>query len=208
MIMNKIFIEAKHQNTSEYHFIETLLQKFFPDTGYTISCIDGIGNLFSEAIVNQISLAQNSGDQVIVLADADTIAKGYGYAKRKQDIDNGMTAKGISFPYFLYPDNCSDGDVETLMLSTAQRNSHIVFFDCFEDYEKCVSGVKDSNGNPKYNAPDLKGKLHTYMSAQKLPRKLRDRLGRGDWLFEDINFWDLNVSDLDPLKSFLAANLK
>ena len=46
------------------------------------------------------------------------------------------------------------------------------------------------------------------MSAQKLPRKLRDRLGRGDWLFEDINFWDLNVTDLDPLKSFLAANLK
>ena len=206
--MNRIFIEAKHQNTSEYHFIETLIKKFFPSKEYIISCIDGIGNLFSEAIVNQISLAQNSGDQAIVLADADTIAKGYGYAKRKQDIDNGMADKGILFPYFLYPDNNSDGDVETLMLSAAQRDSHIVFFDCFEDYEKCVSGATDANGNPKYNVPDLKGKLHTYMSAQKLPRRLRDRFGRGDWLFDDINFWDLNVSDLAALKSFFAANLK
>ena len=48
----------------------------------------------------------------------------------------------------------------------ARRDLHPVFFDCFEDYEKCVSGVKDSNGQAIYNVPNLKGKLHTYMSAQ------------------------------------------
>ena len=208
MIMNNIFIEAKHQDTSEYHFIVTLLKTFFPDKDCTIYCIDGIGNLFNETICNQISLAQLSGDQVIILADADTIAKGYGYAKRKQEIVNGMTAKGITFPYFIYPDNGSDGDVEDLMLKAARRDLHKVFFDCFEDYEKCVSGVKDSEGEPMYNVPNLKGKLHTYMSAQKLSRKFKDRFGRGDWLFENIKFWDLYVSDLDSLKAFLAANLK
>ena len=208
MIMNRIFIEAKHQDTSEYHFIATLLKTFFPDKECTIDCIDGIGNLFSETICNQISLAQLSGDQVIILADADTIAKGYGYSVRKQEIDDGMAAKGITFPYFIYPNNSSDGDVEDLMLKAARRDLHKIFFDCFEDYEKCVSGVKDSHGVPVYNIPNLKGKLHTYMSAQKLSKKYKDRFGRGDWLFDNINFWDLNINDLDSLKAFLEANLK
>lgn len=42
---------------------------------------------------------------------------------------------------------------------------HPVFFDCFEDYEKCVTGVKDEHGLPLYNTPNLKGKLHTYKNA-------------------------------------------
>ena len=46
------------------------------------------------------------------------------------------------------------------------------------------------------------------MSAQKLSRKYKDRFGRGDWLFDNINFWDLNINDLDSLKAFLEANLK
>lgn len=170
--------------------------------------MDGIGNLFKEAIVNQISLAQESGEQVIVLADADTITKGYGYAKRKAEIDNGMAAHALSFSYFLYPDNQNDGDVEVLMEKAARHDLHSKFFDCFEDYEKCVSGVKDESGEQKYNVPDLKGKLHTYMSAQKLPGKLRNRFGSGDWLFDNKDYWNLDVEALQPLKDFFTTNLK
>ena len=54
------------------------------------------------------------------------------------------------------------------MEAIARRDLHPVFFDCFEDYERCVSGVKDEHGQPLYNTPNLKGKLHTYMNAQKL----------------------------------------
>lgn len=90
--MTKIFIEARNKNTAEYHFIKAILNIFFPERDVDFIFMDGIGNLFKEAIVNQISLAQESGEQVIVLADADTIAKGYGYAKRKAEIDNGMAA--------------------------------------------------------------------------------------------------------------------
>ena len=109
---------------------------------------------------------------------------------------------------FIYPDNQSDGDIETLMEFAARRDLHPVFFDCFEDYEKCVSGVKDSNGQAIYNVPNLKGKLHTYMSAQKLSGRLRNRLGSGDWLFDDRNYWNLDVVALRPLKDFLTENLK
>lgn len=94
------------------------------------------------------------------------------------------------------------------MESAARRDLHKVFFDCFEDYEKCVSGVKDKLGQPLYNTPNLKGKLHTYMNAQKLSNKLRRRLGSGDWLFSKTDYWDLHADALRPLIDFLSANLK
>ena len=206
--MTKIFIEAKNDKTPEYHFLHTILNISFPETEVVFIFMNGIGNLYNETILNQISLAQESGEQVIVLADADTTAKGFGFAKRKKEIDNGMAAHALSFPCFIYPNNQDDGDVEVLMENAARRNLHSTFFDCFEDYEKCVSGAKDESGKQKYNVPNMKGKLHTYMTAQKLSRKLRDRLGSGDWLFDNPNYWDLNVDALEPLKDFLAANIK
>lgn len=205
--MTKIFIEAKNNKTSEYYFLKTIIDIFFPDIEVKFIFMDGIGNLYNETNLNQISLAQESGEKVVVLADADTVAKGFGYAKRKEDIEKGMAACSLSFPYFLYPDNQNDGDVEVLMESAAQRDLHSTFFDCFEDYEKCVSGVKNESGESVYNVPNSKGKLHTYMTAQKLSRKLCNRFGSGDWLFDNKDYWNLDVDALRPLKEFLAMHL-
>lgn len=206
--MTKIFIEAKNDKTSEYYFLKTIINKFFPKVEVKFIFMDGIGNLYNETILNQIRLAQECGEQVVVLADADTIAKRFGYAKRKEDIDKGMEFHALSFPYFLYPNNQDDGDVEILMESAVRRDLHPVFFDCFEDYEKCVSGVKNESGESKYNVPNLKGKLHTYMAAQKLPRKLCKRFGAGDWIFDNEYYWNLEVEALHPLKKFFEVNLK
>ncbi len=206
--MNKIFIEAKGKETTEYNFLRAFIDIHFPAKDIEFICINGIGNLFNPANVIEMSKALDEGHQVLILIDADTVAKGYGFARRKADMDRDMQALKFSFPYFVYPNNQDDGEVETLMASAARRDLHPIFFDCFEDYEKCVSGAKDDLGQPLYNTPDLKGKLHTYMSAQKLSNKLRRRLGSGDWLFSDSRYWDLNSGALQPLKDFLAANLK
>ena len=125
--MNKIFIEAKKKETPECNFLKTILALFFPEKNVEFVPIVGIGNLFNETIVNQISVAQAMGEQVLVLADADTVSKGWGFKKRKVDIDNGMQNKGINFSYFLYPNNHDDDDVESLMELAAQRNLHKVF---------------------------------------------------------------------------------
>lgn len=204
--MTKIFIEAKNNKTSEYHFLQAIINNFLPEAETEFIFMNGIGHLFNETILNQIKLAQEMGEHVIVFADADTVAKGYGYEIRKEEIEKGMAANNVAFHYFLYPNNQNDGDVEVLMESAARRDLHPVFFDCFEDYEKCVSGVTDGSGNQRYNVPDLKGKLHTYMSAQKLSRKLSDRFGSGDWLFDNENYWDLDVETLQPLKDFLCMH--
>jgi hypothetical protein len=206
--MNKIFIEAKNKNTVESHFLQAIIDSFLPEKEVEFIYMNGIGNLFSETILNQISLAKENNEQVLVLADADTISKGYGCAKRQKEIEIGMQQHGIQIQYFLYPNNHDDGDIEILIESAARHDLHSVFFDCFHDYEKCVSGAKDANGNPLYNTPNLKGKLHTYISSQQLTKKQRDKLGSGDWLFDNPNYWNLDVNTLQPLKDFLEQNLK
>lgn len=206
--MNKIFIEAKNKETLEYNFLKAIIELYFPLLDVDFICTDGIGNLFNETNLNQMRQAQEVGEQVLILIDADTIPKGYGFTKRKADIDNSMLTHQISFPYFIYPNNQDDGVLENLIESSARRDLHTVFFDCFEDYERCVSGVKDECGKPVYNTPDLKGKLHTYISAQKLSNKKRKKIGSGDWLFNNTNYWNLNAVALTPLKNFLFENLK
>lgn len=187
--MNKIFIEAKNNKTSEYHFLRTILAQSFPDKAVEFIYMDGIGNLFSEAILNQMKIAQVSGEQVLVFADADTVAKSAGFIKRKTEMEEKMATNNVMFPYFLYPNHQDDGDVEVLMEKAVRRDLHPVFFDCFEDYEKCVSGMVDEvTGLPRYNVPNLKAKLHTYMSAQPLNNKQRKSLGTGNWLFADENY--------------------
>ncbi|WP_273388601.1 DUF3226 domain-containing protein [Barnesiella viscericola] len=203
--MNRIFIEAKNSSTSEYNFLKAILSLFFSDKEFGLICMDGVSNLFNESIINQISQAQISGEQVLVFVDADTVSKGWGYRQRKDYIEKEMMIKEISFSYFLYPNNHDDGDVEILMEQAVRRDLHSIFFDCFEDYERCVSRVKDKEGNPLYNVPSLKNKLHTYMSAQKLTNQQRRK---DHWLFGDERFWNLNVPQLQPLKDFLKINLR
>lgn len=206
--MNKIFIEAKHNKTSEYHFIKAIIDKHFSDKEVCFVFMDGIDNLFKETIINQISLGKIDGIQTLVLADADTIAKGWGFEKRKEMIINGKSSHNVDFPFYLYPYNYNDGDVETLISKCCRRDLHNTFFDCFDDYEKCISGKKDDNGNQIYNTPNIKGKLHTYISSQQLNKKQRDKLGSGDWLFDDPYYWNLDAPALMPLIDFLAKNLK
>lgn len=206
--MNTIILEAKSKDTPECHFLTSIIKTFSPDCKFDFIPINGISNLFREPILNQISKAEISGDRLIILVDADTKNKGGGYDKRKKFIKDGLAANALDIPYFLYPHNQDDGDVETLMEDAAQRDLHSVFFDCYEDYERCISGVKDETGFSRYNAPNHKGKLHTYINAQQLSNKQRRYLGSGDWLFDDIRFWNLNAKSLQPLKDFLATNLK
>lgn len=59
----------------------------------------------------------------------------------------------------------------------------------------------------KYAIPNRKAKLHTYISSQKLNNASRRKLGSGQWLFNDQNYWDLSRPELQPLVNFLKNNL-
>lgn len=109
--MNFIFIEAKNSNTSEYNFIKAILDKYFADKDIEIVCMDGVDNLFCPAIINCMKQAQDAGDNVLVLVDADYPSKGWGHNKRFDDIEDRKTKLSLSFPLFIYPNNSDDGNI-------------------------------------------------------------------------------------------------
>lgn len=152
--------------------------------------------------------AQDEGDSVLVLVDADSPSKGWGYTKRYDDIEDKKTQLQLNFPLFIYPNNSDDGDVEVLMESLIRKDLHKDWWDCFEDYETCIQGAKDSENNQKYNLPNRKAKLHTYITSQQLNKKQRDKIGSGFWLFDDPKYWDLTREALKPLLDFFDAHLK
>lgn len=207
-MMNKIFIEAKKEATAECQFLKTILSLYFPDKEVKFVCMDGVGNLFTESIMNQIEQAAEDGEQVIVLLDADTVEKQVGFVARCEDIIEKQRRYGMNFPFFLYPNHADDGDVETLMESLARKDLHHVWWDCFEDYERCVGGVSDETGLQRYVLPNRKAKLHTFISSQRLKKPQRDKLGGGNWLFDDADYWDLSRQELHPLVEFFRNNLQ
>lgn len=113
--MNLIFIEAKNAHTSECNFLKAVLSKHFVDKSVEFICMDGVGNLFQKSIINRMEQAQDEGDSVLVLVDADSPSKGWGYTKRHDDIEAKKTELQLNFPLFIYPNNNDDGDVEVLM---------------------------------------------------------------------------------------------
>lgn len=197
--MTRIFIEAKHKNTTESVFITTLLQHLgIAASSYEICCVDGKDNLDK----NEVKFRENTltGGRNLIIIDADTPATGCGYTVTKERILSTFPGDVVIDGLYLFPHNHDDGIFENLLEELTLKDTHSIFFDCFSDYEKCLGD--------EYVSPDIKGKLHTYMSAQKaLSKTQRRALGSGQWLFNDTRFWNLDVPELQPLKDFLKANV-
>ncbi len=198
--MTRIYLETKHRKTSEAVFIKTLLTHIGKsEESYEIICVDGKDNLSCVAPKLQETIIE--GSKNIIIFDADTEKNKGGFIKRKAEIEAKLLELGVHALIFLFPNNSEDGDVESLLERLMQTNTHKRFFDCYHDYEACL-GLE-------YRAPNLKGKLHTYISAQKdLTTKQIRNLGSGQWLFDDIRFWDLDNEALNPLKEFLELNIE
>ncbi len=198
--MTRLFIEAEHEKTSEYVFLDTLIQNLgFTQEQYTIICVGGKTNLVKAA--NKFKENTLEGGKNLIVFDADTPATGCGFQTTMQRIrqelqNNGMQADGI----FLFPNNADDGIFENLLEQLMQKEIHSRWIDCYNDYETCLGD--------QYLTPDLKGKLHTYISAQKtLSNTKRKKLGKGQWQFNDTRYWNLDASALQPLKDFLLNNI-
>ncbi len=203
--MVHFFIESKNESTPEYVFVNKYVKRCRPELEFDIIPIDGIGNLFNNSNMNLMRLHSAKREKDIVIVDTDFPKNGGGYADRKKHIEEQAVSESVAFNLFLFPNNSDDGIFENLLETIARKDKHKLFFDCFSDYENCMKSQKDCDGNPVYQVPNLKGKLHTYINAVPMAQKVRNKLGRGDWQFENNEYWDLNSPALEPLKCFLQA---
>lgn len=197
--MTRIFIEAKSDKTSESVFIHTLLKYLHKDEStYEVVHVDGKDNLVHQ----KVKFQENSicGGRNIIVFDADTKNTKGGYSTTLERITNTFNSDVNIDDIFLYPNNHDDGIFENLLEYLTLKDVNKKFFDCFSDYEACLGD--------DYISPDIKGKIFTYMSAQKsLSKTQRKKLGSGQWLFDDTRYWNLDVEELKPLKDFFNANV-
>mgnify|MGYP004448804873 FL=1 len=197
--MNKIYIEAKKPSTSEYVFLETLLNNIFGQEWkdrVEIICADGKDHF--EALVPQMKDCTEQEGKNLVIFDADFEDNQGGFQKRQIELLQKREDLGISFELFLFPNNHDDGDVEACF-EMMMLPQHIRIMECFNDFEVCLG--------PDYLHPNRKGRCHTYISSMPMSKTKHDRLGTGQWQFDNPEYWDINASGLQPLRDFLIEHL-
>lgn len=195
--MTYIFLEAGKPATSEAVFIKTLIENL----GYNISSnkvefVNGYKNLVN--VIPTIKARCEEGGKVVIIFDADSLGNNGGYETRKKEIEEVLGENNAQAELFLFPNNEEDGDFETLLEHLIQKEKHAQMLDCYADYETCL-------GND-YVHPNLKGKNFTYISAMKMSSSKRRKLGNGEWMFDNAEYWSLESDYLKPLKEFLQQH--
>lgn len=195
--MTYIFLETGKPTTSEAVFIKTLIEYL----GYNISSnkveyVNGYKNLVN--VIPTIKARCAEDGKVIIIFDADSPDNNGGYNKRRKEIEEVLDKHNAQVELFLFPNNNEDGDFETLLEHLMQKTKHAKMLDCYADYEKCL-------GND-YVHPNLKGKIFTYISAMKMSSSMRRKLGNGEWMFDNAEYWNLESDYLKPLKEFLQQH--
>lgn len=195
--MTYIFLETGKPATSEAVFIKTLIENL----GYNISSnkvefVNGYKNLVN--VIPTIKARCAEGGKVVIIFDADSLGNNGGYETRKKEIEEVLEENNAQAELFLFPNNGEDGDFETLLEHLIQKEKHTQMLDCYADYETCL-------GND-YVHPNLKGKIFTYISAMKMSSSKRRKLGNGEWMFDNAEYWSLESDYLKPLKEFLQQH--
>ncbi|MGP1596622.1 MAG: DUF3226 domain-containing protein [Prevotella denticola] len=195
--MTYIFLETGKPATSEAVFIKTLIENL----GYNISSnkvefVNGYKNLVN--VIPTIKARCAEGGKVVIIFDADSPGNNGGYETRKEEMEEVLGENNAQAELFLFPNNGEDGDFETLLEHLIQKEKHAQMLDCYADYETCL-------GND-YVHPNLKGKIFTYISAMKMSSSKRRKLGNGEWMFDNAEYWSLESDYLKPLKEFLQQH--
>jgi hypothetical protein BACCOPRO_00932 len=195
--MTYIFLETGKPATSEAVFIKTLIENL----GYNMSSnkvefVNGYKNLIN--VIPTIKARCAEDGKVIIIFDADSPGNNGGYYTRREEIEKILDENKTQAELFLFPNNDEDGDFETLLEHLMQKTKHTKMLDCYTDYENCL-------GND-YVHPNLKGKIFTYISAMKMTNSKRRKLGNGEWMFDNAEYWNLESDYLKPLKDFLQQH--
>lgn len=189
------------EGPSDRKFLKDVI-KFWYDEEVSdnyIDVLDGKDNLkhrFEQVLhLNKINFAQNQENKIrnVVFLDADDDP-----LRRTQVIT--QLANIYTFDFFLWPNNASSGDLESV-LENIYNSEQQQFFDCWQTYETCL------RASGHYHLPNRKGKIFAYLESMLgHTESQRDSISKPDKRdFLNKNHWNLDPAQppLQPLKVFL-----
>ncbi|MFI3296901.1 MAG: DUF3226 domain-containing protein [bacterium] len=197
-----LFIEAKGNRTPEYNFVNTLLLKCLTKEEYSnvkIIPVGGKDNLKNS--VNKFKENTLENGRNIIIFDADRADNKGGFLNRQSELLQLKATLDIDFDLFLFPNNRDDGEFENL-LQYMIVEEHKPIMKCYDKFEGCMRSHKDQDGKEKYILPKIKSRYFTYIYSMKLSKQKRDDIS-SNWLFDNSEYWNLEVEQLNPLKDFI-----
>lgn len=182
-----IFVEGK----TDKKFINDFLQVRFADRiqdWSEIQVIDGKDNLRNYK--NRFKISSDSGLTNLLIFDADNDAK--------IQLENLNAIKGelnIDFEVFLFPNNHSSGNLESLLKKIATTQE---VFECIQAYGRCLNQLH----NESLREIDDKTSIFIYSDSFKNPTS------KGHYRdYTNENIWNLNSEALSPLYDFLSDHI-
>ncbi len=136
--------------------------------------------------------------KIILIQDADDPTKDDGGVENRMEYLNKIN---IEFKTFLFPNNKSNGDLETLLLQIKNSDKYDKFFKCYEEYINCIKS------NTKVDFIDElqedKNKVFSYFTSYYGMENAKEE--NREYLQE---YFDFTSDKIKPLKEFLKANLQ
>lgn len=164
----------------------------------------GFQKLFSENGINTLKEGMDYGATNLVIFDADN-----DFDARCKDILDWKQEHTVEFELFLLPNNRDAGALEDLLENIINPNNRPIF-DCWQHYEQELMQT-DIPGRtpPPLTTPAKKTKIYGYLEAllgeTKSQKELIKEANRN---YENHQHWNLDAEYLEPLKKFIANNLK
>lgn len=189
----RLFVEGK----SDRKFLSDLIYcEFgynFPEEYFVIT--GGWTRLFERKNIIELQRVQDEDGVSLVIFDADK-----SLISRRNNLLSEVKENLLNIELFLFPDNISSGDLESLLLSIANKEKHEAFFRCFDEYINCLQVYSDKY-EEKYkkelSLPPRKACVFEYLEIhnQETKEEKRD--------YTNATYWNLDSPHLDPLKDFL-----
>lgn len=202
MAIKRIFVEGKEDKAFIMAIIKIKLGLSMDDSmivstgGWTK--LPAVKNLFDEVT--------DQGGLNLVIFDADTVNNHGGFEKRAGQLSAQFDELGINAELFLFPTNQDDGDFESL-LELVINDKHEGVITCFSNYEQCVIELNEKVEGVEYKTPIRKAKIYSYIDVFPHSKKTLEKIKKGDYIYENSEFWDLDKPGLQPLIDFLQVQL-
>ena len=201
--MLKVFTEGKDKVFIE-RFIEIRFEKK-NEIDFQVIPTNGWTNL--KLAAPKIIEFTDAHNDICIVFDADFPTNEGGFKKRLDEINAIRKEQQLNFEVFLFPNNIDDGDFESILEAIANELRKGVF-ECFTDYERCVK-QKLSEKEMTFHLPARKSRIFAYAETLPFSSKEWEKFGkRGNFLFENTDYWNINSEALKPLFDFLAPKLK